>query len=97
MGQPVRVAVKPSTAQLDTIRYETNRPLSGMGHRSYESSADATSDLDPADVLAERLFDRAGVQHVHVNGNTITVEFARGADTDGVVEIIEGLFLHYEA
>lgn len=96
MGQPVRVAVKPSTAQLDVIRYETNRPLSGMGHRSFSSAVDATSELDPADVLAERLFDRGGVHHVHVNGSTITVEFARDADTDGIAEIIEGLFLHYE-
>ena len=95
MGQPVRVVAKPSTSDLDTVRYETNRPLSGMGHRSYFSAADATSAEDPADVLAERVFAHDGVQHVHVNGSTVTVKFERGADHEGLVEVIQGLFLHY--
>jgi len=95
MGQPVRVVEKPSSAQLDTIRYETNRPLSGMGHRSYTSGDDATSDLDPADELAKLLFARDGVENVHVNGSVITVKFARDADTNGITGLIEGLFLHY--
>lgn len=95
MGQPVRVIEKTSVAFPGTVRYETNRPLSGMGHRNYANADAAISELDPADVLATRLFERGGVDHVHVNGSTITVELARGANSDGIAELVEQLFLHY--
>ena len=54
MGQPVRVAEKTSPTSPGTIRFETNRPLTGMGHRYYRSAADSLSEEDPADVLAAR-------------------------------------------
>lgn len=95
MGQPVRVVEKKSEAFPGTVRYETNRPLSGTGHKSYSSAEKAINDLDPADVLARRLFERGGIEHVHVNGSVITVSFERGADTEGVTELVEKLFIHY--
>ena len=50
---------------------------------------------DPADELARRLFERGGIDHVHVYGNLITVELARGGTLDGVQELLEEMFLHY--
>ena len=97
MGQPVRVAEKISHTSQGTIRFETNRPLTGMGHRYYRSEADALSDEDPADVLAARLFARGGVDYLHVHGNVATVDLAKGFTSEGIVEIITGLFAHYEA
>ncbi len=95
MGQPVRVVEKKSAAFPGTVRYETNRPLSGTGHKSYANAEGAINDLDPADVLARRLFERGGIEHVHVNGNVITVGYGRDFDSDGVVKLVEDLFLHY--
>ena len=97
MGQPVRVAEKISPTSPGTIRFETNRPLTGMGHRYYRSEADALSDEDPADVLAARLFARGGVDYLHVHGNVATVDLAKWFTSEGIVEIITGLFAHYEA
>jgi hypothetical protein len=95
MGQPVRVAEKPSIARPGSVRFETNRPLTGMGHRYYNGPVVHASDQDPADVLAQRLFERGGVDHVHIHGNVATVDLSKGHDTEGIVEIIEGLFTHY--
>lgn len=96
MGQPVRVAEKSSAARPGTVRFETNRPLTGMGHRYYTSGDDALSIEDPADVLAGRLFERGGVDHIHVFGNVVTIELARGFGSEGIGEIIETLFAHYD-
>ena len=95
MGQPVRVVEKSSVARPGTVWFETNRPLSGMGHRTFMSVDDVTSDTDPADVLAAKIFERGGVDSVHVNGSVVTVDVAKGRDTDGIKGLIEGMFLHY--
>ncbi|MCP3935990.1 MAG: hypothetical protein GY708_11540 [Actinomycetia bacterium] len=95
MGQSVRVVEKKSEVFPGTVRYETDRPLSGTGHKTYTNAEGAINDLDPADVLARRLFERGGIEHVHVNGNIITIRYERGSDSDGVVELVENLFLHY--
>lgn len=78
------------------VRFETNRPLTGMGHRYYTSADDSLSVEDPADVLAGRLFERGGVEHIHVYGNVVDVDIAKGFDAEGISDIIEGLFAHYE-
>ena len=96
MGQPVRVVEKPSAARKGAVLFETNRPLTGMGHRYYASAQDAIDAEDPADVLAWRLFERGGVDGVHVYGNVATVDVAKGYDTSGIVEIITDLFAYYE-
>jgi hypothetical protein len=95
MGQPVRVVEKSSVARPGTVWFETNRPLSGMGHRSFASVEDVTSDTDPADVLATRIFERGGVDSVHVNGSVVTVDIAKGRDSDGIKDLIVSMFLHY--
>ncbi|CAN5833085.1 hypothetical protein BH24ACT3_BH24ACT3_19040 [soil metagenome] len=93
MGQPVTVIEKPSVTP-GLVRFEINRSLTGMGHERYRSRADATGDR-PADELARRLFDRGGIDGVHINSNVITVDLSKGAGTDGLTELIEALFLFY--
>ncbi len=94
MGEPVNVAVH-ETSRPGVVRFETDRPLTGMGHRSYSTADDWRSVEDPADELARRLFERGGVDHVHVYGNLITVELARGASHEGIQELLQEMFLHY--
>ena len=95
MGQPVRVAQRPSAARPGTVQFETNRPLTGAGHRHYRNQSDAASAEDPADLLAFRLFERGGIDHLHVYGNIATVDLQKGHSADGIVDIIEELFAHY--
>ncbi|MFT7645492.1 MAG: hypothetical protein ACI8Y4_000222 [Candidatus Poriferisodalaceae bacterium] len=95
MGQPVRVVEKSSVARPGSFRYETNRPLTGMGHRRYDGPVETGNPNDPADVLANRLFERGGIDTVHINGSVITVDVSKGFASGGIVELIEGLFTHY--
>ena len=95
MGQPVAVVEVASTSRPGIVQFETNRPLSGMGHRSYTSADEAIDPLDPADELARRLFARGGIDRLHVNGSVITVDIAKGHDTSGLTDLIAGLFTHY--
>lgn len=93
MGQIVRVIEKPSS-RANVVRFETNRVLTGMGHRRFGSSEDAVGDT-PSDELARRLFARGGIDGVHVNGNMITIDLAHRG-TDGIAEIIEGLYTYWQ-
>lgn len=93
MGQRVTVLEKPSSRP-GIVRFEINRILTGMGHERYRAGQVIEGDRPP-DVLARRLFDRGGVDAVHINSNVITVDLDRGADTDGIVGIIEDLYTYY--
>jgi hypothetical protein len=93
MGQPITVTQKP-TAQPGVVRFEINRSLTGMGHERYRSAAEATGDRPP-DVLARRLFEHGGVDAVHVFSNVITVDLAKGASGADLLDVVQGLFIHY--
>ncbi len=93
MGQPVTVIEKP-TATPGVIRYEINRAITGTGHEYYTSLDDAQGDR-PADRLARILFERGGIDAVHVNANVITVHLADASPPSGIKELIEELFLYY--
>ena len=93
MGQPITVVEKPSTRP-DVVRFEINRSLTGMSHETYRSAADAVGDRPP-DELARRLFERGGVEAVHVYSNVITVDLAPGATDEGMADLIRELFIHY--
>ena len=93
MGQPIVVVEKPSPRP-GLVRFEINRSLTGMGHERYRSPEQAQGDRPP-DVLARRLFERGGVDAVHIYSNVITVDLAEDADADGIDEIISDLFIHY--
>ncbi len=93
MGQSVTVYEKP-TGRSGVVRFEVNRPLTGMGHERYRSAEECSGDRPP-DVLAKRLFENEGVKAVHVYGNQITVELAPFGSSDGLIEVVRGLFTHY--
>ncbi len=93
MGQSVAVTEKP-TGRVGVTRFEVNRPLTGMGHERYRSLEDCSGDRPP-DVLARRLFEHGGVVAVHVYGNQVTVELEPFGTSEGMADIVRGLFTHY--
>lgn len=93
MGQSVTVTENP-TGRTGVTRFEVNRPLTGMGHERYRSVADCSGPRPP-DVLARRLFEHGGVTAVHVYGNQVTVELEAHGSSDGMADIVRGLFTHY--
>ena len=94
MGQPITVLETTSTSNPAVLRFETNRPLSGMGHERYESPP---SELRrrPVDELARRLYAAGGVEKVHIHGSVVTVTVGGGHTGAGLGDIIRHLFLHY--
>ena len=95
MGQSIAVSEKP-TGRQGMVRFEVNRPLTGMGHERYRSLDDCSGNRPP-DVLAKRMMDRGGIKAVHVYGNQITVELEPWGSPDGLIDIVRGLFTHYLA
>ena len=93
MGQLIRVTERPGT-KAGTAVFDLNRSLTGMGHERYRSAADAVGNR-PCDVLARRLFERPGVQAVHIYSNVVTVEMGSGWSTVGLDEVITDLFTYY--
>jgi hypothetical protein len=93
MGQSITVTEKRGLRH-DVARFELNRSLTGMGHEVYRSRDDAVG-TRPPDELARRLFDRGGIDTVHVYSNMVTVDLAPGADTAGLADLIRDLFLYY--
>jgi hypothetical protein len=93
VGQPITVVEKRGVRH-DVVRFELNRSLTGMGHERFGSREQAVG-TSPAAELARRLFDRGGVEAVHVYSNVVTVDLAPGASTDGMAEVIRDLFLYY--
>jgi hypothetical protein len=95
MGQSITVTEKRGLRH-DVARFELNRSLTGMGHEVYRSREDAVG-TRPPDELARRLFDRGGIETVHVYSNMVTIDLAPGADTSGIADLIRDLFLYYRA
>ena len=93
MGQPVTV-IERSSPRPGVVRFEINRSLTGMGHEYYGAPPPPTS-VRPPDELARRLFAHGAIDGMHVNSNVITLDMSKGADTLGLREIIEDLFIHY--
>jgi hypothetical protein len=93
MGQPITVVEKQSSNPA-VLRFETNRPLSGMGHERYTEAPSELLDR-PVDELARRLFAAGGIEAVHINGSMVTVTLGRGQTGAGLADIVRGLFLHY--
>ena len=93
MGQPVTVREVPS-ARAGVVRFETNRALTGTGHENYVAGDEVLGDRPP-DAIARRLFERGGIDRIHVNSNVVTVELARGYDAEGIEDIISDLYTYY--
>ena len=93
MGQPVTVLEKPSVVP-GVVRFETNRPLAGMGTQVYRSADDAVADR-PVDRVARTLFESGAVTSVTIGANVITVGLRTGSTAAGLRERLEELFIHY--
>jgi hypothetical protein len=93
MGQPVTVIEKQSVRP-GVVRYEINRAITGTGHECYRSIDEAQGNK-PAARLARMLFERGGIEAVHINSNVITVHLADGSPPTGIQPMIEQLFLYY--
>ena len=76
------------------MRFEINRPLTGMGHERYKAGQPIEGNRPP-DELARRLFAHGGVEAVHIYDNMITVDLEKGATDDGLIDVIRELFLFY--
>lgn len=94
MGQQIAVVAKPSHTP-GVVRYEANRNLTGMGHESFASVAQATGPR-PAAEVARRLLDTGKVTTVHVFGNMITVDLAKGHTAEGLDDVIAGLYQYWQ-
>ena len=86
MGQQIAVVAKPSSNP-GVVRFEANRNLTGQGHEVFHSAAEAMG-TRPAAVLARRLLDTGRVDTVHVFGNMITVDVAKGFDASGLEDVV---------
>jgi hypothetical protein len=94
VGQPVSVIEKRSSRP-GVVRFEINRVLTGTGHERYVEGDPILGDRPP-DVLARRLFERGGIDRIHINSNVVTVDLTKGADdTSGIAEIIADLYTFY--
>lgn len=93
MGQPIVVVERPAPRP-GVAAFEINRSLTGMGHERY-AAGDAVTGDRPPDVLARGLLDDPRVRVVHVYSNTVTVELAPFATSDGLAEFIRSLFVYY--
>lgn len=93
MGEPVVVKEKPSSKP-GVVRFETNRLLTGMGHERYRAGDDIWGERPP-DVLARRILARGGVEGVQVHGNMVTVDVEKGYDAEGLLGIIENMYVFY--
>jgi hypothetical protein len=94
MGQLVAVTEKPSRTP-GVFRFEINRSLSGMGHERFPS-ADAVRGDTPSAQLARQLFATGNVEAVHVYGNIITVDVAKGHGPEGISEIIRHMYQYWK-
>jgi hypothetical protein len=94
MGQPVTVVRQPQNRP-GLVRYEANRTLTGMGHERFRS-ADEAHGSRPAAELARRFFATGQVEAVHVHGNMVTVDLAKGFDDDGLDEVLRNLYQYWK-
>ena len=94
MGQQIGVIEKAS-ANPGMVRFEANRNLTGMGHEVFHTAADAIGPR-PAAALARNLLSTGQVAAVHVYGNMITLDLAKGASSDGLGDVIRDLYQYWK-
>ena len=94
MGQQIGV-IEKSSPNPGVVRFEANRNLTGMGHELFHSAADAVGPR-PAAALARNLLATGKVAVVHVYGNMITVDLAKGADSAGLGDVVRDLYQYWK-
>ncbi len=94
MGQQVAVVEKPSPRP-GLLRLETNRSITGMGHERFTSMNDAVGPR-PAAVLARQLLSTGKVDSVHMYGNIISVDVAKGFTGDGLADVVRSMYQYWK-
>ena len=94
MGQLVGVIEKPSTTP-GVVRFELNRSLSGMGHERFTSVLDAIGPR-PSAALARQLFETGKVAGIHIYGNMVTVDVAKGYDATGLADVVREMYRYWK-
>ena len=94
MGQMVGVTEKRS-ATPGVVRFELNRSLSGMGHERFTTAGQAIGPR-PSASLARQLFATGKVGSVHIYGNMVTVDLAKGHDSTGLAEIVGEMYRYWK-
>jgi hypothetical protein len=94
MGQMVGVVEVKSTSP-GIVRFELNRSLSGMGHERFDSVVQAIGSK-PSASLARQLFATGKVDSVHVYGNIVTVDVAKGYDSGGLADIVREMYRYWK-
>ncbi len=94
MGQLVGVIENKSTVP-GMVRYELNRNLTGSGHESFHSPADAIGPR-PAAELARRLFSTGQVGSVHLYMNVVTVDINKGFGSEGLFDVIRNMYQYWK-
>ena len=77
------------------VRFEANRNLTGMGHEEFASAADAVGPR-PAASLARQLLATGQVDKIHMFGNIVTVELARGFTADGLSDVVRDMYQYWK-
>ena len=94
MGQQIGV-IEKSSSNPGVVRFEANRNLTGMGHEVFHSVAEAIGSR-PAAALARNLLSTGQVATVHVFGNMITVDLAKGCDSAGLGDVVRDLYQYWK-
>ncbi|HSB85709.1 MAG TPA: hypothetical protein VLD86_05340 [Ilumatobacteraceae bacterium] len=94
MGQQVAVVEKPSPRP-GLLRLETNRSLTGMGHERFTALDDAVGPR-PAAVIARQLLSTGKVDAVHVYGNIISVDVAKGYTGHGLADLVRNMYQYWK-
>ena len=94
MGQLVGVIEHKSTIA-GMVRFELNRNLTGSGHESFHSAADAIGPR-PAAELARRLFSTGQVDGVHLYMNVVTVDLNKGFGSEGLFDVIRNMYQYWK-
>jgi len=94
MGQQVAVVEKPSPRP-GLLRLETNRSLTGMGHERFTSMQQAVGPR-PAAAVARQLLSTGKVDSVHVYGNIISVDIAKGYTAEGLADLVRNMYQYWK-
>jgi hypothetical protein len=94
MGQPVAVVLKNSPTP-GVVRFETNRSITGMGHESFRTVADAVGPR-PAAALARSLLATGHVERVHIFANIVTVDLLKGFNSDGLSDVVRDMYQYWK-
>ncbi|MEI2703672.1 MAG: hypothetical protein V9E89_00050 [Ilumatobacteraceae bacterium] len=92
MGQQVAITTLPSRP--GELRFEANRNFTGMGHERFRAG-DEIVGTKPSALVARKLIGTGHVDGVHVYGNIINIQLARGVTGDGLVDVVRDMYQYW--